>query len=60
MIGDKAFAQAENGAWSWRSSKESVDDAKKKALAACRKNNKNHEVHFPCRIINVNSKWRAD
>ena len=56
---DKAFAQSDNGAWSWRSSKTSESDAVKKALAACRKNNKNHDEVFPCRIINVNNSWRG-
>jgi hypothetical protein len=54
---NKAFAQSDNGAWSWRSSSVSKEDAKAKALAACRKNNKNHEDSFPCRIVNVNDQW---
>ncbi len=56
---DKAFAQSANGAWSWRSSKVSVSDAINNALAACQKTNKNHEQNFPCKIINVNNKWRG-
>ena len=54
---DKAFAQSDNGTWSWRSSPLSKQDATEKALAGCRKNNKKHEAAFPCRIINLNDKW---
>ncbi len=57
---DKAFAQSDNGSWSWRSSKVSKDDAKSQALTACRKNNANHESAFPCRIVNVNDNWLVD
>ena len=57
---DKAFAQSVNGTWSWRSSKTSRNEAIKKALSACQKQNKKYEALYPCKIINVNTEWRAD
>ncbi len=56
----KAFAQSDNGSWSWRSSTRSRDDAIAKALTACRKNNKKHETAFPCRIVNLNDNWLVE
>ncbi|MEZ5492087.1 MAG: hypothetical protein R3F50_17515 [Gammaproteobacteria bacterium] len=53
----KAFAQSHTGAWSWKSSKLSQDDATSKALAGCRRNNYKYEDQYPCRIFNVNDRW---
>jgi len=57
---NKAFAQATNGSWSWRSSNTSTENAIEKSLASCRKHNKNHEQMYPCEIVNVNDDWLND
>jgi hypothetical protein len=53
----KAFAQSVSGAWSWKSSRTSVEHAKTSALVGCQKNNKDNEKAYPCELINVNGKW---
>ncbi len=54
---NKAFAQSESGAWSWKSNRTSVEHAKRSALIACQTNNKKNEKLSPCKIINVNGTW---
>tara|TARA_R110002124_G_scaffold234886_1_gene400236 strand:- start:22867 stop:23853 length:987 start_codon:yes stop_codon:yes gene_type:complete len=49
----KAFAQSHTGAWSWKTSKLSQDDATSKALAGCRRNNHKYEDHYPCEVLSV-------
>ena len=53
----KAFAQSDTGAWSWKTSKLSREEAMNSALLSCQKNNKKSEQTYPCRIINVNDDW---
>ena len=53
----KAFAQSENGSWSWRADRTTEKFAIKNALQSCRDLNLNYEDNYPCKIINIDGIW---
>lgn len=51
----KAFAQAPDGTWSWRSDRTSIEFAKQDALLACNDAIKGNKLK--CEIINLDGEW---
>jgi len=53
----KAFAQSEQGTWTWKSKRTSKEHAINNALSGCKDKNAELEAKYPCIIINVDGKW---
>ena len=53
----KAIAQSDSGHWAWSFNKASPEHAINSANIACQSFNKEHEIHYPCKVINVDGKW---